>query len=162
MNNEQWNNSEDVIEMLEALFDYHKFDVLKRVNELQLFYVECCKEYIYLLPQKEFKIALDYAMKYLSKEVSSSEISEQNWYTEAAVFGMDYDEEMEQRSIYENIAEKLNLSVDDSKKYAVTLGYFIDWTSLYATSWNGKIPYQYSEFLNEEILRKIIKEPFKE
>ena len=162
MNNEQWKNSEDVIEMLEALFDYHKFDVLKRVNELQLFYVECCKEQLYLLPQKEFKIALDYAMNYLNKEVTSAEISEQNWYTEAAVFGMDYDEEMEHRSIYENISKKLNLSLDDSKKYAVTLGYFIDWVSLYATSFNGQIPYQYSELLNKEILQRIIRDPFKE
>jgi hypothetical protein len=162
MSNEQWKNSEDIIEMLEALFDYHKFDVLKRVNELQLFYVECCKEHLYLLPQKEFKIALDYAINYLNKGVSADEVSEQNWYTEAAVFGMDYDEEMEQKSIYENISKKLNFSLTDSKKHAVTLAYFIDWVSLYSTSFNGQIPYQYSEFLNKEILRRIIREPFKE
>jgi len=161
MNNEQWKKSEDAIEMLEALFDHHKFDVLKCVNELQLFYVECCKQYLHLLPQKEFKIALDYAIKYLSKEVSFNEISEQNWHTEAAVFRMDYDEEMEQKSIYENISKQLNVSLSDSKKYAVSLGYFIDWASLYATSFNGKIPYQHSEFLNEDILRGLIIAPFK-
>ena len=162
MNNEQWENSEDVVEMLEALFDYHKFDVLKRVNELQLFYVECCKEHLHLLPQKEFKIALDYAMNYLNKEVSANEISKQNWYTEAAVFGMDYDEEMEHKIIYENISKKLKISLGDSKKHAVSLGYFIDWASLYSTSFNGQIPYQYSKFLNEKILRRIIRDPFKE
>ena len=162
MDNEQWENSEDAVEMLEALFDYHKLDVLKLVNELQLFYVECCKKHLHLLPQKEFKIALDYAMNYLNKEVSVNEINEQNWYTEAAVFGMDYDDKMQHKSIYGNISKELNISLSDSKKYAVNLGYFIDWVSLYATSFNGQIPYRYSELLNEEILKRIIRNPFKQ
>ncbi len=162
MNNKQWKECDNSIDMLEALFDYYEFDILKKVYDLQLFYVECCKSHLDVLPQKEFKIALDYAMQFVRNEISSEEINNQNWYTEAVVFGMDYDEEMEYKSIYISISEKLDLSLNDSKAYAVSLGYFIDWVSLYATSFNGKIPYQYSKFLNEDILRKIIKSPFKE
>lgn len=102
-------------------------------------------------------------MKFINKEVSSNEISDQNWYTEAAVFGMDYEENSkDNEGIYKEISKKRNLSLEDSRKHAIELGYFIDWTSLYATSFNGQIPYNYSKFLNENLLRKNIIDPFKE
>ncbi len=50
MNNKQWKSSENVIEMLEALLDYKDFNILKRVNNLQVFYIQCCKDHLHLLP----------------------------------------------------------------------------------------------------------------
>lgn len=49
----------------------------------------------------------------------------------------------------------------DSLTFQNHINAAIDWASLYATSFNGKIPYQHSEFLNEDILRGIIIAPFK-
>lgn len=161
MNNLEWNSCKNALAMLNALreSDEQKFDSFTK--ELQLFYIDCCRAYIGLLPQEYFKIALDTAKSYINGEVSDEQVSHQNWYTESAVFGMVYDEPpFEYRAIYENIAQHLELNFDEARDYAIKLGYFIDWASLYAQSFNGRIPKQYEEFLIPEMLRKYIPKPF--
>ncbi|AJQ92890.1 hypothetical protein [Gynuella sunshinyii] len=51
--------------------------------------------------------------------------------------------------IYRNV-----WGLDQARSYAVELGYFIDWASIYATSFNGKIPKKDSEFLDADLLRE--------
>ena len=161
MNNHEWNSSDNAVDMLISLRSYDEQAFKGHVKELQFFYVECCKAQLYLLPQVEFIKGLELAEAYVNKKVSEKEVSAQNWYTEAAVFGMDYDVDTEKNDgIYKGISKKLKLSFGDSKRYAVHLGYFIDWCTLYAQSFNGHIPEKYSEFLVADILKKHISKPF--
>ncbi|MDM3870146.1 hypothetical protein QSV34_02125 [Porticoccus sp. W117] len=161
MDNTEWNSTKDVILMLTELKNHNEERFNGYVKDLQLFYIDCCEQKLDLLPQESFKIALRTAESFINGGVTNEQVSHQNWYTEADVFGMDYDEPpFDNREIYENISQKLGLTFDDARDYAVRLGYFIDWSSLYAQSFNGRIPKQHSEFLDSEILKKYIVEPF--
>lgn len=161
MNNQDWNQSNDALAMLIALKNYDEQTFNDYVNELQRFYIDCCNQKLFLLPQVDFRTALSTAEDFLNKSVSNEQVSHQNWYTEAAVFGMDYDEPpYEHAEFYENIAKILNLSFKDARHYAIDLGYFIDWASLYAQSFNGRIPQQHYQFLRADLLRKHLPSPF--
>lgn len=161
MNNQDWELSNDALAMLIALKDYDEQVFSGYINELQRFYIDCCKKKLFLLPQIDFRTALTTAEDFINKLVSSEQVSNQNWYTEAAVFGMDYDEPpFEHIAIYENIAKTLDMSVEDARNFAIGLGYFIDWASLYAQSFSGRIPQQHKKFLSADLLRKHLPSPF--
>lgn len=159
MNNQQWNNSESAADMLSALNDALKEECK---TELQLFFIDCCKRYLHLLPHKEFRTALELAEQFSSGLISKQQVSEYNWYTEAAVFSMDYDTDTQKNmEIYKNIEEKLSLpNILDARSFAVSLGYFIDWTSLYLSDFDGKTNNDYARFWDAALLRKRIHEPF--
>ncbi|MEP0177852.1 MAG: hypothetical protein ABJH28_10895 [Paraglaciecola sp.] len=159
MNNQEWKVSKKAAEMLSALNEEHK---CKFKVELQLFFIDCCKSKLYLLPHDEFKIALDLADKFASGSVSLEKVREYNWYTESAVFSMDYDTDTEKNlKIYNKIKDELGLpNILDARAFAISLGYFIDWSSLYLSDFDGKTPNNYEQFLEAELLRKRIDAPF--
>ena len=130
--------------------------------ELQLFFIDCCRLYLYLLPHEEFRVALDLAEDYASDQISLDKVREYNWYTESAVFSMDYDIDTEKNlAIYENIQEKLSLqNILDARAFAISLGYFVDWTSMYLSDFAGKTNDKYERFLDADLLRRRIREPF--
>jgi hypothetical protein len=159
MNNQQWSNSESAVEMLSALTDEekHKFKI-----ELQLYFIDCCKYYLHLLPHKEFRVALELAEQFSSGLITAEKVRDYNWYTESAVFSMDYDTDTNRNmEIYTNIEEKLSLpNILDARAFAVSLGYFIDWTSLYLSDFDGKTNNEHEQFWDANMLRKRIHEPF--
>ena len=159
MNNKQWSNSESAVEMLSALNDElrNKFKI-----ELQLYFINCCKHYLHLLPHEEFLVALELAEQFSSGLISVEKVRDYNWHTESAVFSMDYDTDTDRNmKIYTNIEEKLNFpNILDARSFAILLGYFIDWTSLYLSDFNGKTNNNYERFWDANMLRKRIHKPF--
>jgi hypothetical protein len=121
MNNQQWSSSDSAVEMLSALNDEQrqKFKV-----ELQLFFIDCCRAYLHLLPHSEFRVALELAENYSSDLIPVEKVREYNWYTESAVFSMDYDTDTDKNlDIYKNIEEKLSLpNILDARAFAISLG----------------------------------------
>jgi len=159
MNNQQWSNSESAVEMLSALTDElkQKFKI-----ELQLYFIDCCKHYLHLLPHEEFRVALDLAEQFSSGLIPVEKVRDYNWYTESAVFSMDYDiDTAKSMEIYTNIQDKLSLfNILDARAFAISLGYFIDWTSLYLSDFDGKTNNEYKQFWDPNMLRKRIEKPF--
>ena len=101
MNNSQWSNSQSATKMLAGLSDQSR---KKHKVELQLFFIDCCNSYLHLLPHKEFREALNLAEKYAADLIPVEKVREYNWYTESAVFSMDYDTDTDKNlGIYENI-----------------------------------------------------------
>jgi len=161
MSADTWLSSNNALEMLESYKAYDEKCFLNTVNQLQVYYILCCKKQLSLLPQREFQEGLESAEKFVRNEISKEELNRQNWKTEGAVFGMDYDTSSEiNDSIYKNIAISKEITEEEAKNFAVSYGYFIDWTMLYACSFNGRIPYKYELFLDADILRESIKCPF--
>jgi len=159
MNNQQWSKSESAVEMLSALTDElkQKFKI-----ELQLYFIDCCNHYLHLLPHKEFRVALDLAEQFSSGLIPVEKVRDYNWYTEGAVFSMAYDvDTAENMEIYTNIEVKLSLpNILDARAFAISLGYFIDWTSLYLSDFDGKTNNEYKQFWDANMLRKRIDKPF--
>ena len=161
MNKEQWSQSNDAIEMLVALKEQSEDVFLKRVRSLQRFYIKCCRKKLFLLSQEEFKNGLDIAEAYISNRATRKDVSEQNWKTEGEVFGIEYGTDpIDTANCLKKVRIHTGLSQNKAKEYAVNLGYFIDWTMLYATDFNGEIPAQYSRFLLPELLKNEISNPF--
>lgn len=161
MNNEQWNSSNDAVEMLVALKEHSENEFLGRVNSLQRFYIKCCRKKLFLLSSPEFKNGLDVAEAYIRGRASRKDVSDQNWKTEGEVFGIEYNTyPMEIRSSMIKVRLFTRLRHKEAREYAVNLGYFIDWSMLYATDFNGEIPKHHSQFLLPDILKNEIRNPF--
>ncbi len=160
MTNEDWNRSDNPIEMLEALKSYSAPDFIGRIKLLQTFYIECCRKYLSLWPDSDFIAALDFAENH-SSEHNKEELKKHDYNVEGSIFALQYNPETEtSQKIINHICKLTNLSKDESFDYAVSFGYFVDWVLLYRGSWNGKIPVEYAHFLDANILRKHIKQPF--
>ena len=161
MNNEQWVKSNDAIEMLVALKDQSEDNFLKSVKSLQRFYIKCCRKKLFLLSQEEFKNGLDIAEAYISNRATRKDVSKQNWKTEGEIFGIEYGTDpISTARCLKKVRIHTGLSHNEARDYAVNLGYFIDWSMLYATDFNGKIPTQYSRFLLPGVLKNEIRNPF--
>jgi len=154
---EDWSTSKDAVEMLRYLKAESEVRYLKNTKILQLYYIKCCRERLFLLKSKEFKRGLDIAEDYVFNRATLKQVYDQNWATEGAVFGIEYNtypnENLE--SLFK-IRLYQNLDHEAAHRYAINLGYFIDWVMLYATDFNGEIPEGYQEFLSADILRTSI------
>ncbi len=161
MNNEEWNNSKNALEMLKALKAHSEKDYLNRRNSLQRYFIKCCQKKLFLLPLPEFKNGLEVTSKYIKNQASRKDVSKQNWKTEGEVFNIEYNGQPTIVSRCLRLVRiKTGLPHNKAKEYAVRFGYFIDWTTLYATDFNGEIPEIHSNFFSSEILKREIRNPF--
>ena len=160
MTNEEWNKSDDAITMLQALKLNSADNFMKISHELHAYYVECCREHLYLWPEPDFSAALSFTTNY-SLENYTDKIREHDYRVEGSIFGLQYNPDTkESQGIINRVSELVYLSKEESFEYAVNFGYFVDWVLLYIESWNGRIPIKYAKYLNSEILKRHIEQPF--
>ncbi|UTW56052.1 hypothetical protein [Kordiimonas sp. SCSIO 12610] len=167
MTNEEWELSQNAAEMLLALKSQQSQFFKNQAISLHYYFLECSNKIAYLTPQKDLRNAIQAGYDWLNGIITDGELKRYEWYAEAEVFMIEFDDDPENKAdvekLIKSIAELQELNYAQAKNILHRAAYFIDAAMGYAFFWKGRLPkllINRPEFLDADLLRKHIKPSF--
>lgn len=170
MNQDDWNQSSDIAQMLHVLWNKHKEEEL--IPIVHEFLLKCARNIEVLLPQKDSIRGIEVGEKYLSGGVDEKVLSDENWAVEGAAFCIDYNTEPEMiqswikqvesvpKEKIEGILNGADITGIDTRRLLLDAAYFTDHAMIFPTcSHKNEVRESYIKFMCPNILRDIVANP---
>jgi hypothetical protein len=170
-----WYETDDALQMLQALWRHPIRKIRTLQRQLHFYYLACCREIWDLLPDEDSRRGVRAAERYLDGRMGVDELRHINYYTEGASFALQYRTAPEQiqewvddvRTISQNsLRVMLNPPsvVSDFEPYdlLVRAACFADYAMMYSLFKSHGPPSEWhAPFLSARLLRAHVGNPFR-